>query len=158
MGNPCGRSEGRWREAKIPILLAHLFAGMAWTGCVSLWKVYGFLEAVPSMWFSIRALITELYHPFGQGWVKSTSVTSHRAPQYPCDLLRSCPLILNSSFINCLQTYLIWRCNLSSARRTVDILYVFCQLVEIDFWNLEKSIQGRNSKEGLEDIFTPITV
>lgn len=148
MGNPYGRSEGRWREVKIPILLAHLFAGMAWIGCVSLWKVNGFLKAGPSMWFSIKALITELNHPFGQGWVKSTSVTSHRALYYPCGLLRSCPLILNNSFINCLQIYLIWRCNLFPARPVVDTLYVFCQLVEIDFWNLEKSMQSRNSKEG----------
>lgn len=38
-------------QREISTLLAHLFSGMACIGCVSLWKVYGFLKAVRSMRF-----------------------------------------------------------------------------------------------------------
>lgn len=109
-----------------------------------LWKVHGFLKEAPSMGLSIRVLVTELSHSFGQGYGKSTTATGARALHYPVASLYPIHCFLNSSFVNYLQIYLIWGCSLFSARPVVDTLYVFCQLVEIDFWNLEKSIQARN--------------
>ena len=121
MGSSCGRSgEGGERSKYLFFWLINLQDDSDW-----LWKVHGFLKAAPSMGLSIRVLVTELSHSFGQGYGKSTTAASARALHNPVASLYPIHCFLNCSFVNYLQIYLIWGCSLFSARPVVDTLYVF---------------------------------